>query len=61
MSLKRFNKNVLFPKVREKTKKGQSTLYKWWSKIEEYFEEDKINRVVYVRLLEDKKDGEVGE
>ena len=55
------NKNVLFQKVREKTKKGQSTLYKWWSKIEEYFEEDKINRVVYVRLLEDKKDGEVGE
>ena len=55
------NKNVLFQKVREKTKKGQSTLYKWWSKIEEYFEEDKINRVVYVRLLEDKKDDKVGE
>ena len=49
------NKNVLFQKVREKTKKGQSTLYKWWAKIDEYFEEEKINKVVYVKLLEDKK------
>jgi hypothetical protein len=50
------NKSVLLRKVKEETKKGQSTVYKWWSKIEEYFEENKINKVVYVRLMEDKKD-----
>lgn len=49
------NKSVLLRKVKEETKKGQSTVYKWWAKIEEYFEENKINKVVYVRLMEDKK------
>jgi len=51
------NKSVLLQKVKEQTKKGQSTIYKWWAKIEEYFEQKRISKVVYVRLLEDKKDG----
>jgi hypothetical protein len=47
------NKAELFAKVRQHTKKGVSTLYKWWPKVEEYFEERKIVKSVYVRLLED--------
>ena len=47
------NKNELLQKVREKTKKSESTIYKWFAKVEEYFDVEKINRTVYVRLSED--------
>ena len=47
------NKSQLLSKVREDTKKGQSTIYKWWVKVEEYFDEQRINKSVYVRLKED--------
>jgi len=49
------NKSVLLRKVRQETGRGQSTIYKWWAKIEEYFNEQTINRTVYIKLKEDNK------
>ena len=49
------NKAKLLAGVRAETKKGQSTIYKWWDKIDEYFESETIQRSVYVRLKEDNK------
>ena len=49
------NKTILLAKVRTKTKKGPSTIYKWWRKIEENFEEKRIHKKVYVKIKEEKK------
>jgi hypothetical protein len=48
------HKTLLLQEVRKKTQKGQQTIYNWWKKsIGEYFEENKINKSVYVKLKED--------
>ena len=49
------NKTRLLAEVRKKTAKGSSTVYKWWNKVEEKFEEDRVHKKVYVRLKEEKK------
>jgi hypothetical protein len=49
------NKTRLLGKVREKTKKGQSTIYKWWQTVEEHFDEQRIAKRVFVKLKEEKK------
>tara|TARA_B100001113_G_C21120376_1_gene627127 strand:- start:1329 stop:2783 length:1455 start_codon:yes stop_codon:yes gene_type:complete len=48
------HKTLLLQEVRKKTQKGQQTIYNWWKKsIGEYFEENRINKSVYVKLKED--------
>ena len=48
------HKTLLLKEVRKKTKKGQQTIYNWWKKsIGEYFEENRINKSVYVKLKEE--------
>lgn len=49
------NKNALLLTVGKETKRGQSTIYKWWLKVQDYFDEEKINRTVYIKLKEDIK------
>tara|TARA_R100000781_G_scaffold24139_1_gene17892 strand:+ start:4001 stop:5458 length:1458 start_codon:yes stop_codon:yes gene_type:complete len=50
------HKTRLLGEVRKKTQKGQQTIYNWWKKsIGEYFEENRINKSVYVKLKEDIK------
>jgi len=43
------NKTILIGKVRSTTKKGESTIYKWWQKISDNFEEKRIAKKVYVK------------
>jgi transposase len=47
------HKALLLKEIRKKTQKGQQTVYNWWKKVEEYFEENKINKSVYVKLKEE--------
>ena len=48
------HKTLLLKEVRKKPKKGQQTIYNWWKKsIGEYFEENRINKSVYVKLKEE--------
>ena len=48
------NKSDLLSKVREETRKSPSTIYKWWAKVEEYFDEKRMGgTAVYVKLKED--------
>ena len=50
------NKSDLLSKVRIETKKSSSTIYKWWAKIEEDFDEKRMGgTAVYVRLKEENK------
>jgi len=49
------SKTRLFGKVREKTGKHDSTLYKWWQTIEEHFETKRIAKRVYVKIMEESK------
>ncbi len=49
------NKTMLLAEVRVKTRKGSSTIYKWWRKIEDNFEENRVHKKVYVKLKEEKK------
>tara|TARA_R100001594_G_scaffold61103_1_gene95114 strand:- start:7328 stop:8770 length:1443 start_codon:yes stop_codon:yes gene_type:complete len=49
------SKTRLFAKVREKTGKHDSTLYKWWQTIEERFDTKRIAKRVYVKLTEESK------
>jgi len=46
------NKARLITRVREITKKSQSTLYNWWDIVGVNFEEDTISRKKYVKLKE---------
>ena len=49
------HKARLLSEVRKKTQKGQQTIYNWWKKsIREHFEENRINKSVYVKLKEDR-------
>ena len=41
--------------LQKETKKGTATLYRWYAKTEEYWEQTKIGRQVYIRLKEDNK------
>ena len=43
------NKTILIGKVRSTTKKGESTIYKWWQKISDNFEEKRIAKKAYVK------------
>lgn len=49
------NKTMLLAEVRVKTRKGSSTIYKWWRKIEDNFEENRVHKKVYVKLKEEEK------
>jgi hypothetical protein len=47
------HKALLLKEVRKKTQKGQQTVYNWWNKVEHYFDENKINKSVYVKIKEE--------
>ena len=48
------NKSELLAKVREETKKSPATIYKWYAKVEEVFDEKRMGgTAVYVRLKEE--------
>ena len=49
------NKKLLLNKIKSETKKSASTIYKWWPMVEEYFDEQKLQRSVYLKLKEDNK------
>ena len=48
------NKSVLLAKVREKTSKGQSTIYRQWQKVEGNFDTKKNGNKMYLKLKERK-------
>jgi len=45
------NKTILIGKVRSTTKKGESTIYKWFQKISDNFEEKRIAKKAYVKWI----------
>lgn len=47
------HKTKLLATVRKETKKSQGTIYKWWEKVSEYFEEQRINKQVYIKIKEE--------
>jgi len=47
------HKTKLLATVRKETKKSQGTIYKWWEKVEEYFDTNRINKQVYIKLKEE--------
>ena len=47
------NKTKLFREVRAETKKSQATIYKWYAKVEDYFEEHRNGTSVEVRLKQE--------
>ena len=49
------NKTKLFREVRAETKKSQATIYKWYAKVEDYFEETRNGTSVEVRLLQEEQ------
>lgn len=49
------NKSVLLAKVRQNTNKGQSTIYRLFTKIENTFEQKKIGHKAYVKVKEIKE------
>ena len=49
------NKSVLLAKVRQNTNKGQSTIYRLFTKIENKFEQKKIGHKAYVKMKEVKE------
>nr|MDB4346203.1 hypothetical protein [bacterium] len=49
------NKNLLMEMVREDTKKGQSTIYRWYKEISHMFEDKKIGVRTYLKVKEEKK------
>lgn len=49
------NKSVLLAKVRQNTNKGQSTIYRLFTKIENKFEQKKIGHKAYVKIKEVKE------
>lgn len=49
------NKTKLLRQVRAETKKSQATIYKWYTKVEEYFEEQTVGKKKEVRLLQEEQ------
>jgi len=45
------NKTILIGKVRSTTKKGESTIYKWFQKISDNFEEKRIAKKAYIKWV----------
>jgi hypothetical protein len=44
------NKSALLEEVRKTTRKGQATVYRWFSDIAEHFEQQTIGRRVYIKV-----------